>query len=35
MVPTDNSIGDEGAKEIGIALEKNTTLQTIDLSSEY
>eukprot|EP01022_Parablepharisma_sp_SALTPOND_P027215 TRINITY_DN659_c0_g1_i10.p3 TRINITY_DN659_c0_g1~~TRINITY_DN659_c0_g1_i10.p3 ORF type:complete len:130 (-),score=2.57 TRINITY_DN659_c0_g1_i10:542-931(-) len=30
-----NSTGDEGAKEIGIALNKNYTLTTLDLGIKY
>ena len=32
---SDNKVGDAGAAAIARALEKNTTLQTLDLSREF
>ena len=31
----DENIGDDGAKKVALALEKNSTLTEIDLSCEY
>ena len=32
FVAAENNIGNEGAKALGVALEKNTALKTLDLS---